>query len=170
MDRNCSAAESPAVSATAMKRGRWDKAWKTRGHLVGPVGWTLDIAGHSHSPFLFLLADALSNDLLDFRIHDLVVAGWLYSLSKGKYKQNIVDMSWKDVMLMTKHNKREKKWTHEWKFIFCDAPPKSYLLSITHSLSEKRAESTTAVVSLNSCQVPQSIKTSKGSLTKTPAA
>lgn len=56
---------------------------------MGPVGWTLDIAGHSHSPFLFLLADALSNDLLDFRIHDLVVAGWLYSLSTGNISKTL---------------------------------------------------------------------------------
>lgn len=170
MDRNCSAAESPAVSATAMKRGRWDKAWKTRGHLVGPVGWTLDIAGHSHSPFLFLLADALSNDLLDFRIHDLVVAGWLYSLSTGNISKTLclcherMSCWWENI------TKERKKGTRDWKFLFCDAPPKSYLLSITHSLSVKRAESTTAVISWNSCQVPQRIKTSKASLTKTPAA
>lgn len=54
---------------------------------MGPVGWTPDNEGDSHSPLLFLLADTLSNDLLDFRIHDLVVAGWLYSLRKRKYKQ-----------------------------------------------------------------------------------
>lgn len=55
-----------------------------RGHLVGTVGRTLDNAGDSHSPLFFLLADTLPNNLLDFRIHDLVVAGWLYSLRKRK--------------------------------------------------------------------------------------
>lgn len=45
-----------------------------------------------HSPLLFLLADTLPNNLLDFRIHDLVVAGWLYSLRKRKYKQNAEDI------------------------------------------------------------------------------
>lgn len=85
---DCIAAESPTVSATAIKQGRWDKAWKMRGHLVGPVGLILDDDGDSHSPLLFLLADTLPNNLLDFRIHDLVVAGRLHSLRKGKYKQN----------------------------------------------------------------------------------
>lgn len=49
---------------------------------MGPVGLTLDSDGDSHSPLLFLLADTLPNNLLDFRIHDLVVAGWLHSLRK----------------------------------------------------------------------------------------
>ena len=62
-----------------------------RGHLAGPVGWTLDIDGDSHSPLLFLLADTFPNNLLDFRIHDLVVAGWLHSLRKRKHKQNAED-------------------------------------------------------------------------------
>ena len=48
--------------------------------------WT--IKGGSHSPLCFLLADTFTNDLLDFRIHDLVVAGWLHSLRRWKYKQN----------------------------------------------------------------------------------
>lgn len=39
---------------------------------------------YSHSPLLFLLADALANNLLDFRIHNLVVAGRLHPLITEK--------------------------------------------------------------------------------------
>lgn len=127
---DCSAAESPTVSTTAVKGGRWDEAWKMRGHLVGPIGWTLDNNGHSHSPLLFLLADTLPNNLLDFRIHDLVVAGWLHSLRKWKYKQNAEDKPWKDTVLM-KNNEgktKERVWG------FCDAPPQIWPFSDTHTL------------------------------------
>lgn len=115
---DCSAAESPTVSATAMKRGRWDKAWKMRGHLVGPIGWTLDNDGHAHSPLLFLLADTLPNNLLDFRIHDLVVAGWLHSLRKRKFKQNTEDTPWKETALMKNNDKGRRV-----QGCFCDTPP-----------------------------------------------
>ena len=57
------------------------------GHLVDPVDFITDKNGAIHSPLLFLLANTLPNNLLDFRIHDLVVAGWLHSLGKAKYKQ-----------------------------------------------------------------------------------
>lgn len=47
---------------------------------MGTFGYGLD----SHSPLLFLLADALANNLFDFRIPDLVVAGRLHPLSEQK--------------------------------------------------------------------------------------
>lgn len=109
MLRDCSATESQTVSATAMKRGRWDKAWKMRGHLVGPVGRTLDNDGDRHSPLLFLLADTLPNNLLDFRIHDLVVAGWLHSLRNGKYKQSTEGTPWRDTVLKKNNHKGKTK-------------------------------------------------------------
>ena len=59
---------------------------------MGPVGRTLDNDGDRHSPLLFLLADTLPNNLLDFRIHDLVVAGWLHSLRNEEYKQSTEGM------------------------------------------------------------------------------
>lgn len=54
---------------------------------MDPVDFIADKNGTIHSPLLFLLANTLPNNLLDFRIHDLVVAGWLHSLEKVKYKQ-----------------------------------------------------------------------------------
>lgn len=51
----------------------------------------LDTTEDSHSPALFLLAYALANYLLDFRIHDFVVAGWLHPLRGAGYKQNVVN-------------------------------------------------------------------------------
>lgn len=53
---------------------------------MGPFGLIVVNDEDSHSPLLFLLTDALPDYLLDFRIHDLVVAGRLHSLRKGKYK------------------------------------------------------------------------------------
>lgn len=52
----------------------------------GPLWLGSDNDEDSHSPLLFLLADALPDYLLDFWIHDLVVAGRLHSLRRGKYK------------------------------------------------------------------------------------
>lgn len=63
---------------------------------MGSIGWTLDNDGDSHSPLLFLLADTLPNNLLNFRIHDLVVAGRLHPLRKGKNKQNAEDTTLKE--------------------------------------------------------------------------
>lgn len=48
-------------------------------------GLILDNDENRHSPLLFLLADTLSNNFLDFRIHDLIVAGRLHSLKKGEH-------------------------------------------------------------------------------------
>lgn len=64
------------------------------------MGWTMDSDGDIHSPLLFLLADTFSNNLLDFRIHDLVVTGWFHSLRKRKCKQSAKDMPQKDTVLM----------------------------------------------------------------------
>lgn len=64
--------------------------------MRGPVDWTLDNNVDIHSPLLFLLADTLSYYLLDFRIHDLVVAAWLHSLRKRKRKQNTEDIPRQD--------------------------------------------------------------------------
>lgn len=47
-------------------------------------GFTLDGDRSIHSPLLFLLANTLPNNLLDFRVLDLVVAGWLHSLDSEK--------------------------------------------------------------------------------------
>lgn len=58
------------------------------GHLVDSEGFTLDKDRSVHSPLLFLLANTLPNNLLDFRILDLVVASWLHSLEKVKKNQD----------------------------------------------------------------------------------
>lgn len=63
--------------------GRVDE---TRHYRVDPVGFTSDKDGSIHSPLLFLLANTLPNNLLNFRILDLVVAGWLHSLEKVEKK------------------------------------------------------------------------------------
>lgn len=76
---------------------------------MGTVGLILDDDGDSHSPLLFLLADTLPNNLLDFRIHDLVVAGRLHSLRKGKYKQNADNVLLWDTVLMKKKTMKEKQ-------------------------------------------------------------
>lgn len=60
-----------------------------------------------HSPFFFLLADTLPNNLLDFRIHDFVVASWLHALRKGKYKQKADRVQLRDTMLMNVTKEKE---------------------------------------------------------------
>lgn len=70
------------------------------GHLVDPADFTPDKIGTIHSPLLFLLANTLPNNLLDFRIHDLVVAGWLHSLEKVKYKQKYTTKTSKQVLTL----------------------------------------------------------------------
>lgn len=58
------------------------------GAPCGSEGFTLDKDRSVHSPLLFLLANTLPNNLFDFRILDLVVAGWLHSLDKVRKKQD----------------------------------------------------------------------------------
>lgn len=127
MEGGCRAADSPTVSVNAMKQGRWDKARKMRGHLVGSVGWTLDSDGDIHSPLLFLLADTFPNNLLDFRIHDLVVTGWLHSLRKRKCKQSA-----KDTVLM-RNNDEGTTEERVYADVFVKLHLKSYVLRITRS-------------------------------------
>lgn len=73
---------------------------------MGLVGRTLDNNGDL--PLLFLLADTLPNNLLNFRIHDFVVTGWLHSLRKMEYKQNTEDILRKDAVFI-KYNDKGKK-------------------------------------------------------------
>lgn len=68
---------------------------------MDPVDFIPDKNGTTHSPLLFLLANTLPNNLLDFRIHDLVVAGWLHSLEKVKYKEKYRKTSKQVLTLLT---------------------------------------------------------------------
>lgn len=76
---------------------------------MGPFGLVVDNDEDSHSPLLFLLADALPDYLLDFRIHDLVVAGRLHSLRKGKYKLNTEDMLYRKTLIKEEKQKHKGK-------------------------------------------------------------
>lgn len=76
---------------------------------MGLVGWTLDNNVDVYSPLLFLLADTLPNNLLNFRIHDFVVTGWLHSLRKMKYKQNTEDIPRKDAVFIKYNDEGKRK-------------------------------------------------------------
>lgn len=72
---------------------------------MGTFGYGLD----SHSPLLFLLADALANNLLDFRIHDLVVAGRLHPLRERKHQQNSEDGQQQKTQIRQKGGEKHTK-------------------------------------------------------------
>lgn len=72
---------------------------------MGNFGYGLD----SHSPLLFLLADALANNLLDFRIHDLVVAGRLHPLRERKRPQNSEDRQRQGTQIKEERGERHTK-------------------------------------------------------------
>lgn len=77
---------APTIIAGVIGRGQVRQGAEGQ---QGTLGALWQRGGYSHSPLLFLLADALANNLLDFRIHNLVKAGRLHSLRTEKRKQII---------------------------------------------------------------------------------
>lgn len=89
-------------------------------------GFPLDKERSIHSPLLFLLANTLPNNLLDFRILDLVVAGWLHSLEKVRNKNRTKASKLVHMSLSCHFLKKEKEVSAEFSLNIGLFQPKSH--------------------------------------------